>query len=743
MKLSNRLSIYVFAVCLLTGLGITLVIERTVARNQRLQAERVMTLFQHQLVDNFKSDIGDVERQVRRSALVMERQDFENNRTDVDKLLTVMIESDTLIMGGSMALNPDAGNPPQREWMLYVNRDSAGGFSQKVLRSPEYPYPGMQWFRRPIQLGKACWSSAYDDMGGGETSMITYTMPLFNRDGRIYAVVTADISLSQLARTVAQLKPYKDSRSFLVDSKGRIMAPGDDADGSTTQTVCQGDDNIVTVTPVTGLPMSIVSVTPTASIMSVLRGLRAHFVIIMLCGTIILIILIRTLMWRLTRPLDHLSEAADSIGRGNFDTPLPDVGSYSDLNRLRTAMLHMEKSIADYVELTAREARERERIESELKVASDIQRSMLPADPPEILHTGGADISLATYLRPALEVSGDLYFWQTMGNRLCTVIADVSGKGIPASLLMVSLKERLTTDVENGMTPARILSDLNNTLCRNNPRNMFVTMQICVFDPDTLTMTIANAGHNPPAMRHDGAWRMLSLPPGLPIGIMEEMTYQETVLPATPGDALFIYTDGLTETENSDKTQFGEQRLLELLAATDSLDAKARPEEISSRIMAFAPDDAHDDMTMVLAILEADTLQTRLQRSREAIAEAARFAQRCASRWHLGHKPAYSLSLIIEEWITNIVEYTPADSNANADIDMTASFDGSAIDLAISYAAPEFNPLAQAPQVDTSAPAGERPVGGLGIYLISQLSSGMAHSYEEGVNKLEIKINTL
>ena len=94
MKLSNRLSIYVFAVCLLTGLGITLVIERTVARNQRLQAERVMTLFQHQLVDNFKSDIGDVERQVRRSALVMERQDFENNRTDVDKLLTVMIESD-------------------------------------------------------------------------------------------------------------------------------------------------------------------------------------------------------------------------------------------------------------------------------------------------------------------------------------------------------------------------------------------------------------------------------------------------------------------------------------------------------------------------------------------------------------------------------------------------------------------------------------------------------------------------
>lgn len=742
MKLSNRISIYVLGVCLVIGLGLTFVLERTVARNQRMQVERVITMFQHQLVERFKTDLRDVERQVKRSALELELSEGVNER-DAGRLLRVMIESDTLIMGGSVALNPSLAASGQKEWMLYVARDSVGDFSRKVLGSPDYPYTTMDWFRKPIDLRKACWSSVYMDAGAGGTSMITYSMPLFGGRGEIYAVVTADISTDQLAESVSALKPYKDSESFLVDSAGKIILPGSPFDGCTAEKVCGGADRIVTSTPIGVFPMSIVTVTPADSLMSVLSGLRVHFILIMLFGLIVLVITIKTLMNRMSQPLDRLSEVADSIGRGNFQTPLPDVGRYTDLNRLRGAMQRMEMSISDYVDMTARNARERERIDSELKFAADIQRSMLPADPPSaLLRAGGSDLALATLLCPALDVSGDLYFWQAEGSKLWVAIADVSGKGIPASLLMVALKERLSADVENGLSPDQILSDLNNALCRNNPRNMFVTMQVAVFDSDTLTVTIANAGHNLPVCRHDGVWNLMSLAPGLPIGIMADMEYTATTLRTVPGDAIFIYTDGLTEAENRDKVQFGEDRLLDLLAATDPLAAADRPVAIASRIMEFAPDDSHDDMTMVLSILEADTRKTLVGRRRECIADAIRFAAECAARWHLGEGPAYSLNLIVEEWITNIVEYTSDADASESPVEMSASFNGRTVELVISYAAPEFDPLADAPQVDTSASAESRPVGGLGIFMIRQLSSEIAHSYNNGINTLNIKIET-
>lgn len=737
MKLSNRLSIYIFAVCLLIGLGLTFVLERTVSRNQRAQAERVMTMLQQRLVENFKSDIGDVESQVRRSALVIEQQGFSDNRSDIGLLLSIMTESDSLIMGGGVALNPARSG---REWMLYVSRGADGVINEKLLGAPEYPYTRMQWFRDPVEKDSACWSPAYMDRGAGETLMVTYAVPVSDGAAEPSAVVTADISLSELARTVTGLKPYKDSRSYLVDASGLVTAPGSPDNGKEAAAIGAEGDNIVSSTPVASLPMSIVTVTPAASLMSVLKEARPHLIIMMLCGTLILIILVRTLVWRMTRPLDRLSEAADSIGRGNFDTPLPDVGGYSDLNRLRSAMLHMEKSIADYVDLTACEARERERIESELKVASDIQRSMLPAEPPIRLDIDSMAITLGTFLRPALDVSGDLYFWQQTDTKIIMAIADVSGKGIPASLLMVSLKERLSIDIDRDMPPAMILRDLNDAVCRNNPRNMFVTMQICVLDQKDMTLTIANAGHNPPAFRRHGKWSLLSLPAGLPVGIMDGMEYTETVFDLSPDDALFLYTDGLTEAENAGGEQFGEERLLELLADTEGYGAQERPELISKRIMDFAPDDAHDDMTIMMAEILRDSFDLYLPRRRESVAEALNLAARCAERWRLDPTNAYNLNLIVEEWISDIVAYAPTGDGSDDKIHVRLEFDGGDVYFNTYYKAPEFNPLKAAPEVDTSAPADSRPVGGLGIFLIKNIASDVSYRYFDGNNILEITL---
>ena len=185
-------------------------------------------------------------------------------------------------------------------------------------------------------------------------------------------------------------------------------------------------------------------------------------------------------------------------------------------------------------------------------------------------------LTVAASLQPAREVSGDLYDYLPVGNKLVFAIADVSDKGVPASLVMSQIKNLFHFIASGNPQPAAILDELNRSLASNNPHNMFVTMIIGVADPIRQTLTLANAGHNPPVMISGGEARLLRLDSGIALGVLEDIAYTQQEFAFRNSDMVFLYTDGLTEATDSTGVEYGEERLVKTIDSSAATKQRRR-----------------------------------------------------------------------------------------------------------------------------------------------------------------------
>ncbi len=294
----------------------------------------------------------------------------------------------------------------------------------------------------------------------------------------------------------------------------------------------------------------------------------------------------------LVRPLNRLSNIADSfvqrqkaglIEPGQRIVDVPRLHSGDEMGRLYYAVRQMEQSIYDYIrDLTAITA-EKERIGAELSVATEIQASMLPCIfPPFPDHTKQFDI-YAT-MTPAKEVGGDFYdFFLVDDDHLALVIADVSGKGVPAALFMVITKVLLKNSAQSGKAPKDVLEEVNSQLCANNPIDMFVTVWLGILELSTGKLICANAGHEYPALcRANGQYELVKDPHGLVLACIEGSRYKDYELQLAPGDVLFVYTDGVAEATDSSNQLFGTDRML----ASLNRNVEASPAELLPRLKA-------------------------------------------------------------------------------------------------------------------------------------------------------------
>ena len=234
----------------------------------------------------------------------------------------------------------------------------------------------------------------------------------------------------------------------------------------------------------------------------------------------------------------------------------------------------MAANIKEYVENLRVVTADKQRIATELNVANTIQNSMLPRMfpyPPD-----RREFSVYATMEPAKSVGGDFYDFyilhgpEATGTHLAFVIADVSGKGIPAALFMAITQSLLKTRAMQGETPARIFASVNDQLCQNNDAGMFVTAYMGLLELATGKLVVANAGHNPPLLRHqDGRYEWLRQKSGFVLAGMENMKYTDIEIQLEPGDRLFLYTDGVTEALDPDHALYGEQRLEDALNESD------------------------------------------------------------------------------------------------------------------------------------------------------------------------------
>lgn len=312
---------------------------------------------------------------------------------------------------------------------------------------------------------------------------------------------------------------------------------------------------------------------------------------------------------RIVKPIRSISEAAERYSqakkRGNTESNCFEnlqIRTGDELEDLSNVMSGMERDIADYEKNLMQVTADRERLQTELSVAASIQTEVLPHCPA---FQERRDFRIYASMDPAKEVGGDFYdFFMPDEDHLCLVMADVSGKGIPAALFMMSAMIILQNYASEGYSPAEILQKSNEKICATNRVDMFVTVWLGILDLKTGQLTAANAGHEYPIVRHAGEnFHLLKDKHGFVVGGMDGVRYKDYTITLEPGSAIFLYTDGLPEATDKAEKMFGTERVVEALNQVK----EKTPEEILSHVSARAEafvDGApqFDDLTMLCLV---------------------------------------------------------------------------------------------------------------------------------------------
>jgi sigma-B regulation protein RsbU (phosphoserine phosphatase) len=635
---SAKLSLYL----LLLTTGIFICIAAIFGHYSAKQANNHAVLYSSALLktilDDTQLELNDVEHIV--SIVQSQIEGDINNPQSIVPRLIDMINKDNLIMGGCVALEPGFYPDERPMFMEYVYIDERSRqIVCKHLDGSNYDYLHMDWYTEAIKLKKPIWSDPYIDTGGGDRLMTTYSMPLVNSKGEAYGVLTADISIEEFVNYVNSMRPYSDGYTFIIDGQGDYISHPDST-VVTTQNIythaeyinCpelgeigrqmtaeksgsaefqdDGETMLACYAPLENTGWSACYVCPYSSILDSLGNVIVYVYLILLAGLVILGIFIRRIVLRQTRPMAQLTDAAYHISEGNFNVPLPEISTNDELQQLHDGFVYMQTSLKQYIEQLTEATRTKERIASELNIAHDIQMSLLPHSFSPFKQYPNLD--LYAILTPAKEVGGDFYDFLFRDNKLYFTIGDVSGKGVPAALIMAITRSRFRIFCENTVSPAVITAGLNHALCCENDAFMFVTMFVGVLDLSSGMLTYCNAGHNPAVIiGANGECRFMSATPNLPIGIEESMVYSEQSEQLSPSDALLLYTDGLTEAERRDHEQYGENRMLSALASCSSNSAQVIIDKLGISVNEFIDGaEASDDLTLMCIRLTEKTDNT-------------------------------------------------------------------------------------------------------------------------------------
>ena len=378
------------------------------------------------------------------------------------------------------------------------------------------------------------------------------------------------------------------------------------------------------------------------------------------------------------------------------------------------------------------------RIDKELEFAKQIQYSALPSVFPP--YPNRKDFEIYAHMITAKEVGGDFYDFYMLGDStLAFMIADVSGKGIPAAMFMMQAKTIIKDLAESGLELPEVFATANKKLCENNDAGMFVTAWMGILDLKTGLLKFVNAGHNPPLVRQaDGEFAYLKARSGMVLAGMDGIKYRQNELQLTPGDQIFLYTDGVTEATDKNNQLYGEERLLETVNRNIVMDTRKLCEAVKSDVDQFVGEAPQfDDITM----MSVEIQYIRGENSITVIADdksmipVSEFAKSLTEKLAVVPKVANKVSIAVDEIYSNIVNYSGAELATisyeikDGRLYMTFTDDGI-----------PYNPL-EAEEPDVTLSAEERKIGGLGIFMVKKMTESMEYTYEDDKNILSLVIS--
>ena len=454
----------------------------------------------------------------------------------------------------------------------------------------------------------------------------------------------------------------------------------------------------------------------------------------------------------LVKPINAIAEAAVAYAKEKR-AGVKHTHFFKDLNirtgdeveNLGLVMADMEQALTDAEETLTAVAAENERIGTELSLATRIQAAMMPHIFPPF--PGRPEFDIYAVMDPAKEVGGDFYdFFLIDEDHLCMVMADVSGKGVPAALFMMASKIILQSVAMLGASPGEILTKTNEAICSNNQEQMFVTVWLGILEISTGKLTAANAGHEYPILREpDGTFALYKDRHGFVIGGMDGVKYKEYTLQLQPGSKLFVYTDGVTEATDEAGRLFGTERLLAAL----NEDPDAAPDAILNRVRravdGFVGEaEPFDDLTMLCFAYtgtrseEGPVRELTVDAAVENIERVTAFVNEALQQADCPKKTMAQVDMVIDEVFANIAKYAYAPDRGRATVRVGFEQGTERLVLTFIDSGTPYDPLA-AEDPDITLSAEDRPVGGLGVFLVKQFMDKATYEYRDGRNILRLK----
>ena len=422
-----------------------------------------------------------------------------------------------------------------------------------------------------------------------------------------------------------------------------------------------------------------------------------------------------------------INESLAQITEGNLNVTV-DVRDNEEFASLSDDINSTVATLKSYIDEAAA------RFDKDLEIAKKIQHSALPSVFPP--YPNRKDFSIFASMDAAKEVGGDFYdFYLLDENHLAFVVADVSGKGIPGAMFMMTSKTLIKSHAESGLAVNDVFTQVNAQLCENNEAGMFVTAWMGVLDLETGLIRYANAGHNPPVVRHkDGSYEYLKGRANFVLAGMEGVRYREQQLQLQQGDEIYLYTDGVTEAHDIDKKLFGEERLLASLNETAGMTVDEICKKVKADVDAFQGEaEQFDDITMLcIRLNEVENKMLSVNPTMETVPQVAAFVEEHLEAFEVPMKLTMKLMVAVDEIYSNIVRYSGA---SEAQIRLVKEVD--TLRIVFRDNGKPYNPL-DAKEPDITASAEERAIGGLGIFMVRKMMDNVEYMYKDGQNVLTL-----
>ena len=468
---------------------------------------------------------------------------------------------------------------------------------------------------------------------------------------------------------------------------------------------------------------------------------------------VIAIVVARRMHRRLVEPINQIAGAAQNYvsdrrsGAAATDHfAMLNIRTGDEIENLSLVMADMERDLSEHTESLIRAAAEKERIEAELSLATRIQADFLPNIFPAF--PDRQDFDIYASMCPAKEVGGDFYdFFLVDDEHLAMVIADVSGKGVPAALFMMISKILVKNHIMSGLTPGQTLGLFNRQICGNNREQMFITLWLGVLDLTTGRIVAANAGHEYPVLKKpDGDFTLARDAHGFVVGGMDGMEYSDYELQLDPGAKLFLYTDGVPEAMNGNGTLFGIERMVQVLRQVQD----GTPEQILKAVDAAVSDYAadapqFDDLTMLcLHYLgrkekgERIVKELTMLATLENIVAVTDFINAELEKLDCPLKVQMQIDVAVDELFGNIARYAYDPDTGPATVRVEVEPDPMTVYITFIDHGKPYDPLSTR-MPDVSASVEDRPIGGLGIFLVRKTMDDITYEYKNGQNILRIK----